>query len=1216
MKGEGFMKPKSIITFILSTFFIISFPLFLHQAEAANNSLRMDPEVAKDLGDLEIIRQIDYGSYIWLEVSDETYAQIEANGIPFQPLEDPSTLTIQEYQINTEEQVLSIQSLSPEEPTTTEEARGFHLIQLVGPTRDGWISQLETLGLEILQYYSPQAYLVRATNSQIDTAMSYDFLRWSGPYLPKYKYGEDLYSLSGTIEYVEAKIYAREGLDGTIDAIVALGGTLEEMAKPHETDKVVIAAFTLDSNALEDIAALDNVLWMNHRPPVDSLEDEQSSQIIAGNFPAISTDAVNPGYQTWLTNNNIDGTGVTLGMIDSGYDDGSGGNPHPDVTGRLTPVGNPVDTNGHGTHVGGIMISDGSNAPTDTRGHNIGLGVAPNAGLVVRFFSGGDAARTQDIVTNGAIAANNSYALHDASIGYTARDATWDGLVRDADTSTAAAEPLIIVFSAGNCGNSPTSPTGTCKGNNGTTKEAKNIIAVANSLNQRSGTGTPNTSNIDSLASGSSRGPAQDGRVYPHVSAPGTNIVSTFSQQTPTQSCLTLATGAGAPANNPTYSMCTGTSMAAPHVTGSIGLIAEWWRGFNAGADPSPAMAKSLLVNGATDMGTADIPNGNEGWGRINLSNVINTGIATFYLDQSLVFDSSGESFSRTFIPDNPALPVKVTLSWTDQPAAGGANPTLINNLDLTVVEGAVTYLGNDFANGLSTTGGSADNIDNLENVFLGSPTGEGFTVTVGATNIAGDGVPGGDGTDQDFALVVQNAIEVATINVIKKVDSEPDNVFDNDPSGWTFDVIGDGLGGQTTDSTGMVTFLVPAGNYSLMETNGPGGFWLTNASCIDNNGGASIGTGAIDAEFPAPGGVGVTGLNLVSQQNITCTFMNKWDQALIKVIKTVDSDPNNTFDGDPSGWTFDVIDDDAPVQVTDATGILEFPVRAGTYDVSESLPPAGDNGLWLVDAVCLDDADGTTEFGTGVTDQVFGPAPNDAPVKVTGLSLLAGIRVTCRFENQRMAGFITGGGHIKSENDIDQVKSKKNKKRGKKKGLSKKKKRGKKKGLSKKKKRRLSQSKGNNGNFITFGGNVSVALDGKLHGQWQTNFHTTSNGNVNGRHFHSTHVDQVVFRSGPGEPADPPEAIFNGVVFDLTGRLNGRDGQICNLRVDATDHGEPGHGKNSGADSDSIRFTLDCPDDAFDYDSFSSNDFAEEESDGLHNLTGGNLQIHPPRED
>ena len=67
----------------------------------------------------------------------------------------------------------------------------------------------------------------------------------------------------------------------------------------------------------------------------------------------------------------------------------------------------------------------------------------------------------------------------------------------------------------------------------------------------------------------------------------------------------------------------------------------------------------------------------------------------------------------------------------------------------------------------MSSPGGAADRRDNLENVFL--PPGSGtFTVRVDGFNIAGDGVPGnGDSTDQDYALVVSNALPVEESAVV-----------------------------------------------------------------------------------------------------------------------------------------------------------------------------------------------------------------------------------------------------------------------------------------------------------------------------------------------------------------------------------------------------------------------------------------------------------------
>jgi hypothetical protein len=66
--------------------------------------------------------------------------------------------------------------------------------------------------------------------------------------------------------------------------------------------------------------------------------------------------------------------------------------------------------------------------------------------------------------------------------------------------------------------------------------------------------------------------------------------------------------------------------------------------------------------------------------------------------------------------------------------------PALVNNLDLTVDTNGNTYRGNVFSAGWSTTGGTADIKNNVENVFVQSPGGE-AVITINATAIVGDGV-------------------------------------------------------------------------------------------------------------------------------------------------------------------------------------------------------------------------------------------------------------------------------------------------------------------------------------------------------------------------------------------------------------------------------------------------------------------------------------------
>lgn len=631
--------------------------------------------------------------------------------------------------------------LPPEQTSTYPPGEeGFFLLQLVGPTRDDWLTRLQASGVTFVQFQPTFAYIVRMTPEEADSVAAEDFVRAVVIYHAAYRIAPSLLQLpSGPIENLDITIYddGQGSFDRTLRQLEELGGKLIDDARTQSGEGLITATWTLSEAELESAAQLSAVLWLNFRAPVDELEDEMSDQIVAGNFNPLGS-----GYLNWLTARALTGGGgLTVAVIDSGVDTGVDATVHLDLQGRLVPVGAPLDTNGHGTHVGGIIAGNATVGTMDAGGFSMGLGVAPNVDLVARVNTGADPDRTRDAVANGAIAANNSYALHAAGSGYDIRDRTYDMLVRDADQTTGAvAESLNIVFSAGNSGVA------------GPTKEAKNIIAVANSLNQRAG-------NIDTLAGGSSRGPAQDGRIYPHVAAPGTSIISTRSSQAGLTSCTTIP--AGAPAASPTYALCSGTSMAAPHVTGAVAVITEWWRSFNAGANPSPAMVKALLMNGGVDMGTADVPNSNEGWGRVNLSNVIDPPLPALYFDQTTIFGSTGDSDSLQVSPVDTTQPLRVTVVWSDAPGpgSGGTTAAWVNDLDLTALEATsmTTFVGNVFAAGFSAPGGVADFQNNVESIFRQSPSGP-YEITIDASNIAGDGIPlNADATDQDFALVCSN---------------------------------------------------------------------------------------------------------------------------------------------------------------------------------------------------------------------------------------------------------------------------------------------------------------------------------------------------------------------------------------------------------------------------------------------------------------------------
>jgi hypothetical protein len=212
------------------------------------------------------------------------------------------------------------------------------------------------------------------------------------------------------------------------------------------------------------------------------------------------------------------------------------------------------------------------------------------------------------------------------------------------------------------------------------------------------------------------------------------------------------------PSGQTLYTWSNGTSMAAPAVSGGAALLFQDFLN-KSRPPPSPAMVKAYLMNSAAYMtGVGDtLPSNQQGMGRLDLGRAFD-GVPRLLTDQSKVLSTPGEFYQVSGWVENATQPFRVTLAWTDPPSANWLNPWM-NNLDLTVTLNGITYKGNVFSGATSTTGGNPDGKNNTESVFLPAGSWGNFTVTVKATSLTGDGVPGNaDTTDQDFALVIYNA--------------------------------------------------------------------------------------------------------------------------------------------------------------------------------------------------------------------------------------------------------------------------------------------------------------------------------------------------------------------------------------------------------------------------------------------------------------------------
>ncbi len=432
----------------------------------------------------------------------------------------------------------------------------------------------------------------------------------------------------------------------------------------------------------------------------------------------------------------LDGSGETIAISDTGLD-----LDHPDILGRVAGVytnfgldPSPSDTNtGHGTHVALSVLGDGS-------GDSSAQGIAPSANLVMYALEHdptgvfGRLGSIYDLLNDAqqrtARIAINAWGSNGNYGQYTADSRSVDLLVNEKTTVL----PLFSVGDRGAQGASQVSAPAT----------AKNVLAV----------GTSNTgSSAGSVANISSQGPSLDGRIKPDIVAPGMNICSGLAEEAKSPAGFGCASGTHADGSS-LYISLSGSSHATAIAGGATALVREFLREEMNLNSPSAALIKAVVINGATDLGAADIPNSQEGWGQINLERTVlpmdgTTPLNTF-IDQNKEIDA-GFGLLYAFNLD-PSHGIDITLAWSDEQGSANAaqsTPRLVNNLDLILVDPSGNeWLGNDFSSGYSTTGGTADSINNVERIKVAP----GVLSSTGQWQVK---VAHRGGTSQSFGLVM-----------------------------------------------------------------------------------------------------------------------------------------------------------------------------------------------------------------------------------------------------------------------------------------------------------------------------------------------------------------------------------------------------------------------------------------------------------------------------
>jgi serine protease AprX len=284
------------------------------------------------------------------------------------------------------------------------------------------------------------------------------------------------------------------------------------------------------------------------------------------------------GSASW-DNSRLTGSKVSVAVIDSGIDA-----THPDLAGHVVAVNvnantaTAADGYGHGTHVAGVI------AGHDPSGQY--LGIAPNATVIsVKVTDDNGSAFESDVLRGLDWVNQNAGAYHIGAVNLSLTTSIPESYAVspvDAAVEFLVHQNVTVVAAAGNLGNAEDAVW---------YAPANDPLAITVGCIDDNQTTVPTD---DSLCPISSRGVTEDGFAKPDVVAPGRKIVSALAAplngvpSTLAQEFSDRVTADGQ------HIRLSGTSMAAPMITGAVALLLERHPGLQ------PSQVRQILLNSAT----------------------------------------------------------------------------------------------------------------------------------------------------------------------------------------------------------------------------------------------------------------------------------------------------------------------------------------------------------------------------------------------------------------------------------------------------------------------------------------------------------------------------------------------------------------------------------------------------------------------------------------